>query len=473
MNIEKIILDLCSYSDEQEWFEFKENWFNPEELGEYVSALSNAAAFHYKKYGFFIWGINDKTHDIVGTSFNPYCDFNKEPYQNYLARNLYPSINFEFKEVEINQLKVVVLVIPAAEEIPTSFKDKRYIRIGSSKSNIRKYPKRKIQLFKILNGHIETITTQKAEYQNLTFNKLFGYYGSRGIVLKEETFEKNLNLRNSDGDYNTLAQLLSDNSHKPLRVSIFDGDTKASNLISVREFGNTCLLYSLDNLLQYGDVLNLIQSDETNRVVERTEVALFDSNAFREAVVNAVLHNNWVSGNEPMISVFHNRIEILSRGSIAPAQTIEGFFQGQSVPVNEKLSEIFLQLHISEKSGRGVPIITNAYGEEAISFRENAIVVTIPFNRITNNENKVDIVKKVKTPAESSISLNRFPELNPRRQTILLEIQQNPYISKLELAEQFGISQTAIDKNIAFLRENGYIERIGKTKGGYWKVIKK
>ena len=472
MNIEKIILDLCSYSDEQEWFEFKENWFNPEELGEYVSALSNAAAFHYQKYGFFIWGINDKTHDIVGTSFNPYCDFNKEPYQNYLARNLYPSINFEFKEVEINQLKVVVLVIPAAEEIPTSFKDKRYIRIGSSKSNIRKYPKREIQLFKILNGHIETITTQKAEYQNLTFNKLFGYYGSRGIVLKEETFEKNLNLRNSDGDYNTLAQLLSDNSHKPLRVSIFDGDTKASNLISVREFGNTCLLYSLDNLLQYGDVLNLIQSDETNRVVERTEVALFDSNAFREAVVNAVLHNNWVSGNEPMISVFHNRIEILSRGSIAPAQTIEGFFQGQSVPVNEKLSEIFLQLHISEKSGRGVPIITNAYGEEAISFRENAIVVTIPFNRITNNENKVDIVEKVKTP-ESSIPLNRFPELNPRRQTILLEMQQNPYISKLELAEQFGISQTAIDKNIAFLRENGYIERIGKTKGGYWKVIKK
>ncbi len=472
MNIKKIILDLCSYSDEQEWFEFKENWFNPEELGEYVSALSNAAAFHYQKYGFFIWGINDKTHDIVGTSFNPYCDFNKEPYQNYLARNLYPSINFEFKEVEINQLKVVVLVIPAAEEIPTSFKDKRYIRIGSSKSNIRKYPKREIQLFKILNGHIETITTQKAEYQNLTFNKLFGYYGSRGIVLKEETFEKNLNLRNSDGDYNTLAQLLSDNSHKPLRVSIFDGDTKASNLISVREFGNTCLLYSLDNLLQYGDVLNLIQSDETNRVVERTEVALFDSNAFREAVVNAVLHNNWVSGNEPMISVFHNRIEILSRGSIAPAQTIEGFFQGQSVPVNEKLSEIFLQLHISEKSGRGVPIITNAYGEEAISFRENAIVVTIPFNRITNNENKVDIVEKVKTP-ESSIPLNRFPELNPRRQTILLEMQQNPYISKLELAEQFGISQTAIDKNIAFLRENGYIERIGKTKGGYWKVIKK
>lgn len=48
MNIKQIVLDLCSLSDEQEWFEFKENWYQPEILGEYISALSNAAAFHYK-----------------------------------------------------------------------------------------------------------------------------------------------------------------------------------------------------------------------------------------------------------------------------------------------------------------------------------------------------------------------------------------------------------------------------------------
>ena len=47
------------------------------------------------------------------------------------------------------------------------------------------------------------------------------------------------------------------------------------------------------------------------------------------------------SGNEPMITVFSDRIEILSRGSLAPEQTMEGFFAGESVPVNRKLSEIF------------------------------------------------------------------------------------------------------------------------------------
>ena len=97
MDIKQIVLDLCALSDEQEWFEFKENWFQPEVLGEYVSALSNAAAFHYKKNAFFIWGVNDVTHEIVGTTFNQYCDYNKEPYQNYLARNLSPSINFKLE----------------------------------------------------------------------------------------------------------------------------------------------------------------------------------------------------------------------------------------------------------------------------------------------------------------------------------------------------------------------------------------
>lgn len=463
MSLVDKILELCAYDDEQEWFEFKENWFQAEELGEYVSAISNAAAMHYQEMGYFVWGINDVTHEVVGTDFNQYRDHNKEPYQNYLARNLSPSINFSFEEIEIKGKRVVVLLIPPAEEIPTAFRETRYIRIGSSKNNIKKYPKREIQLFKILDGRVDTIETLPAKYQELTFSKLFGYYGSKGIVLKTETFEKNLRLRNKEGEYNLLAQLLSDDSHIPLRVSVFDGETKGSTLLSVREFGNNCLLYTLDGLLQYGDVINIIQADETDRIVERKDVPLFNEKAFREAIINAVLHNYWVSGNEPMISIYSNRIEILSRGTLAPAQTVEGFYLGESVPVNEKLSEIFLQLHISEKSGRGIPTIVEIYGKESITFRENSIVVTIPLNHIRK-------VGKKDGEKVGKLNSNR-PILNPRRQMIILEMKQMPGITKHELSEKIGISETAIDKNISYLRKNGFIERVGKTKGGYWKVL--
>ena len=471
MNIENIIAELRAMPEEKEWFEFKENWFQPEALGEYVSALSNAAAVHHKKYAYFIWGIDDVTHEITGTTFNQYSDHHKESYQNYLARNLSPSINFKFEEADIDGKRVVVLIIPAAEEVPTSFRDKRYLRIGSSKCNLKDYPKREIELFKILDGRTETIENKAAKYQDLTFNKLFGYYGSKGITLNEKTFVKNLGLMNEDGKYNVLAQLLSDDSHFPVRVSIFTGKNKASDLFAVREFGYNCLLYTLDDLLRYGDVLNIRQADERNRIVERKEVLLFDSDAFREAMINAVLHNKWVDGNEPMISVFSDRIEILSRGTLAPMQTMEGFFIGESVPVNEKLSEIFLQLHISEKSGRGVPKIIDKYSRDIFTFRENSIVVTIPFEWINSVEekNNYHIEDKTEEPKEKTdIKSDAIQKLNARCERILLEMKNNPDITIAELSRIMNISTTAISNCISELKIEGKIERTGSLKAGHW-----
>lgn len=92
------------------------------------------------------------------------------------------------------------------------------------------------------------------------------------------------------------------------------------------------MLLSLDKVLEYGDVLNIMQADEENRLVERKEVVLFDQRAFREAIINAFVHNSWVEGNAPMITVFSDRIEILPRGTLAPAQTLNGFFLGELSP---------------------------------------------------------------------------------------------------------------------------------------------
>ncbi len=58
---------------------------------------------HYflkEKYAYFIWRIDNITHEVVESTFNQYREYNKESYQNYLARNLLPSINFSFEETE-------------------------------------------------------------------------------------------------------------------------------------------------------------------------------------------------------------------------------------------------------------------------------------------------------------------------------------------------------------------------------------
>ncbi len=454
-----IIKELCEYDSEREWFEFKENWFKADELGEYISALSNSAAIEGRKYGYFVWGINDKTHEFTGTNFNCNQDVNHEPLKHYLFRLLSPSLNFSFEEIFIDEKKIVLLTIPAAKSVPTSFYKERYIRIGSSKENLRKYPEKEAYLFEVLRHGLPTVENTPAPYQDLTFEKLLIYYGAKGLKLNEETFRNNLSFYTEDGKYNILAQLLSDNSHFPLRVAIFSGRTKADKMYSVREFGFQCLLYSLDEVLRYGDVLNILQADERNRVVERKEIPLFDNDAFREAIINAFVHNKWVTGNEPMITVFSDRIEILSRGSLPPEQTIEGFYAGESIPVNHKLSEIFLQLHISEKTGRGVPQITNKYGKEAYTFRENSIVVSIPFNWINVMENR-------KAEQKEELKFN----LSKNQERILSEIRNNPNITIPGLAEKVKLGKTTIDKSLAILKKEGLIERVGSNKTGYWHI---
>ena len=383
MELEKIVRELIEYPTEANWFEFKENWYEPIGIGEYISSLSNAAALEGQPFGYLVWGVNNETHKLTDTRFDFRVDVKNEPLEHFLARQLMPDNNFFFQELILEGKRVVVMVVPAASKIPTGFNGNRYLRIGSSKVNLNKYPERESNLFYILRVGLPTICNTESEHQDLTFDKLFVYYASKGINLNKRNFKKNMGLLTENGKYNLLAQLLSDNSYIPIRFALFNGINKASTMYSVREFGNTCLLLSLDKVLEYGDVLNVPQADERERKVERKEVSLFNTEVFREAIINAFVHNQWITGNAPMITVFSDRIEILSRGTIPPGQTMEGFYAGESVPVNQKLSDVFLQLHISERTGRGVPKITEVYGKETYEFRENSIVVSIPFTRVT------------------------------------------------------------------------------------------
>ena len=275
-NIVDIVKNLTSRPKEEEWFEFKENRYQPNEIGEYISALSNSAVMKGQEDGYLIWGVNDGNHELINTSFEYHVDVDGEPLEHYLARNISPDVNFEFVEDIIDGNRLVVLIIPAAKTVPTLFKGERYIRIGSSKVKLSKYPEHEAALFNILNNGQATIENTESKYQELTFKQLFVYYGIKGITLKENTFKKNLGLLTEDGKYNVMAQLLSDNPHIPIRFSLFNGKTKAATMYAVREFGNICLLMALNRVLDYGAVLNVLQADERNRVVERKEIMLLN-----------------------------------------------------------------------------------------------------------------------------------------------------------------------------------------------------
>lgn len=96
-----IVKNLISHKHEEEWFEFKENWFESLALGEYISGMSNAAAMAGEEYAYFVWGIENNTHVIKGTAFDIHQDVKNEPLKHYLARMLKPDIGFDFHEIEL------------------------------------------------------------------------------------------------------------------------------------------------------------------------------------------------------------------------------------------------------------------------------------------------------------------------------------------------------------------------------------
>ncbi|MCD8371552.1 MAG: HTH domain-containing protein, partial [Clostridiales bacterium] len=138
------------------------------------------------------------------------------------------------------------------------------------------------------------------------------------------------------------------------------------------------------------------------------------------------------------------------------------------VPVNKKLSEILLQLHISEKIGRGVPRITQRYGREAYEFRENSIVVTIPFSWINVMGDKASNKMSNKNGEEASVESG----LTETQARILAEIRNNPNITRERLMEKIKVGKTTVYMANSTLKKLGYIERVGSKKSGYWKILK-
>jgi ATP-dependent DNA helicase RecG len=145
MNVEELkslLEDLCSLPSETEWVEFKSNYLRSEEIGEYLSALSNSACLHRKPKGYLVFGIENNTHVIKGTTFDPTKEKGKgnQDIQIWLAAGLRPNAGFYAYPFKYHGKPVVVFEINAAIDSPVSFYGKAWVRIGSSKTRLSNYP---------------------------------------------------------------------------------------------------------------------------------------------------------------------------------------------------------------------------------------------------------------------------------------------------------------------------------------------
>lgn len=170
-NLELLVNQLLKYENETNWFEFKCNNYDPEMIGQDISALANGAAYAEKSCAYMIWGIDDKSHDIVGTELDQYSKLvGNQEIESWLRNLISKNAEFEFHKIQIKDKKgdnkpIIVLIIYKATVQTVTFKKVDYIRVGSYTKKLSDYPQMQAQLWdKIRNSRFE----EQYAMQNLT-----------------------------------------------------------------------------------------------------------------------------------------------------------------------------------------------------------------------------------------------------------------------------------------------------------------
>ena len=147
-NLDKLVVELCKLPNETQWVEFKHNNYLPEMIGQDISALANSATLHEKSCAYMLWGVDDTTHEIVGTEFNMQTvKKGQQELENWLRSLLSKNADFEFHSVKVEDKNVGVLIIHRAVNQTVMFQKVDYIRVGSYTKKLSEYPALQAQLW--------------------------------------------------------------------------------------------------------------------------------------------------------------------------------------------------------------------------------------------------------------------------------------------------------------------------------------
>ena len=368
--LKRLILELIRLPRETEWVEFKHNRANAEEIGKYLSALSNSAALLEKLCAYVIWGIDDKTHDIKGSTFKPHqFKVGNENLENWLLRLLNPRIDFHIHTEVLDGKKIILFEIPPAPNQPVRFKSTEYIRVGNYTKPLRDFPEKERSLWRRFN---QIPFEQGVAKNNITSDEVLslidypGYFHMMGqplpdnrMAILERLESEQIILRISGDQYNISnagAVLFSRDlkdfrrlSRKALRVIIYKGNSRIETF--KEQTGGKGYAIGFEGAIRYIND-QLPQNEQIGQAL-RKEVRKYPEVAIRELVANALIHQDFnIMGAGPMIEMFSGRMEITNPGSplIAPLRFIDEPPRSR----NEILAALMRRLKICEERGSGI-----------------------------------------------------------------------------------------------------------------------
>lgn len=410
-------------------------------------------AFLNSKDGGMIYiGINDKGNPLPLKNLDALQLQIKDRLKNNIASSIMGL--FDVFIEKIKEYDIVKIVVASGSEKPYYIKKRGmspkgcFLRLGSASEPMT------IPMIEEMFSKRVRNTLSKIEFPrvDLTFEQLKIYYGARNLTLNNH-FSKSLELLNKDGIYNYIAYLMADENNISIKVAKYSGLDRV-DLVESNEYGYGSLIKSTKAVLDKFKIENTTFTKITDR--EREQTYLWDKVALREAIINAMIHNDYSNEIPPKFEIFDDRVEITSAGSLPNGMSIDDFFEGISNPKNKEIMRIFKDLELVEQLGSGVPRIIKAYSKDSFRFMDN-------FTRIT-------FYKGGQISGQIGGQIGGQIVLTFRQQEIFDLIKENKNITQKELEEYLKINRSAILKHINNLKEKGILKRVGGTRG-YWEVL--
>lgn len=366
--LKTLIKELVSHSQETEWLEFKLNFHSNQEIGVRISALANGACLSKKQYGFLVFGIEDKTHNIKGTTFKvKTATKGQEELENWLIQRLDPRIDFKTYEFEYSEgINISMYIIPAAVNRPVKFTNQAYIRIGSYTRLLKEFPEKESKIWnkkdnvkfelQLAKENIDADSVVSLLDTQVYFDLLKLPYPSNRKGVIDKFISENLIVKKTTkfSITNLGAILFSKNledfpdlKRKSIRVIVYKHNNKIE---TIREqIGGKGYVSGYQGLIDW--VNSQLPANEEIGKAFRDDKRMYPEIAVRELLANAIIHQDFEEKGFPMVEIFSDRIEITNPG--IPLITPERFID-EYQSRNDILADLMRRLGICEEKGSGI-----------------------------------------------------------------------------------------------------------------------
>lgn len=281
--------------------------------------------------------------------------------------------------------------------------------------------------------------------QELTFNACENEFKNRNIDFKEQA----LKIVSNDGLYTNLGLLLSDQCPYTIKAAVFE-DYDQSLFKDRNEFSGS-LLKQLEDVYSYIDRYNNNRS--TFDKLWRIDTRDYPEKALREALLNSIVHRDYSYSASTLISIYKDRLEIVSVGGLMPGYELKDIKNGLSDSRNPNLANIFYRLKLIEAYGTGIKKIYDAY---ELSGCEPEIITT-------NNSFKI-ILPNVNYKQSNNLYISS-PEMIYCDENVLLKyLNDNQSITRKEVETIMGLSQSSAGRILKKMVDEGKLIQFGGSR---------